>query len=240
MENIILRCSECGELFCPTRYDKYPSYIFDQSDGLFHEEKVDELNVFTSAHGNHSIEELEIVDGSFCSNYPYWEPIRADYIKVEDGTDVFTVKRWRGNINEPLRYEVVNLDLIIGKPILSIQAESIKKQMIADSKLYGFDKTVIELFICLFKSFVFQINIDNLFECGFSMNNPMVSYAKMDEQSKKKFLKLCLRIVGAKQIDALGKFIDDNSEYDDVMNIQVDRRFRLEHTNERATSKKVQ
>lgn len=239
MENIILRCLECGELFCPTRYDKYPSYIFDQSDGVFHEQKVDELNVFTSAHSGHNIEELEIVDGSFCSNYPYWEPVREDYIKVEDGTDVFTVKRWRQNINEPLRYEVVNLDLVIGKPILSIQSESIKRQMIADSKLYGFDKALIELFICLFKSFVFQVNIDNLFESGFSMGNPMVSYAKMDEQSKEKFLRLCLRIVGSRRIDALRNFIDDNSEYDDVMNIQVERHFRLEPTSERITSKRV-
>jgi len=239
MENIILRCSECGELFCPTRYDKYPSYIFDQSDGVFHEQKVDDLNVFTSAHSGHSIEELEIVDGSFCSSYPYWEPVREDYIKVEDGTDVFTVKRWRQNINEPLRYEVVNLDLVIGKPILSIQSESIKRQMIADSKLYGFDKALIELFICLYKSFVFQVNIDNLFESGFSMGNPMVSYAKIDEQSKEKFLRLCLRIVRSRRIDALRNFIDNNSEYDDVMNIQVERHFRLEPTSERVASKKV-
>jgi len=238
MENIILKCSECGELFCPTRYDKYPSYIFNQSDGVFHEVKVDELNVFTSAHRGHRIEELEILDGSFCSNYPYWEPIREDYIRVEDDTDVFTVKRWRNNINEPLRYEVVNLDLVIGKPILSVQAESIKRQMIADSKLYGFDKAMIELFICLFKSFVSQINIDNLFESGFSMSNPMVSYAKMDGQSKEKFLKLCQRIVGSRRINALRNFTDDNSEYDDVMNIQVDRHFWLEPINERATSKK--
>ena len=26
MENVILRCLQCNELFCPTRYDSYPSY----------------------------------------------------------------------------------------------------------------------------------------------------------------------------------------------------------------------
>lgn len=233
MENILLRCTTCNELFYPTRYDKYPSYSFNESDKSFRENENNDLYVFNVEHKDHNISELRIVENSFCSNYAYWKVIREDYLRAEDDLKTYTIRRWRNTIDEPLKYEIINYDIVYGKTKLEMQYIDIKRQMIADLKIYKFDTSVAETIISLYENFVSQITLDDIIECGFSINDPMVSYAKLNDESKTNFLKYCEDTLSFQQIKMLEQFIDNNSEYDDVMNIKIIHSFWLKPTNHR-------
>ncbi|MDQ1328046.1 MAG: hypothetical protein QG641_1331 [Candidatus Poribacteria bacterium] len=228
MENVILRCLQCNELFCPTRYDSYPSYDF-KDNNILKEIKHNDLGDFKNSHNGHKIEKLQVVNGSFFSHYAYWEPVREDYLQITDGSEIYTVRRWRKYINEPLRYQIVNFDIIFSEPILEVQSTDLEKQMIANADRFGFTKTNIRIrkFIKLFKAFVSRLELDNVIECGFSLNDPMISYAKLKDEVRETFLDYCSYKFSATDIKNLRVFISENSEYDDVTNIQVIRPFYL-------------
>lgn len=227
MENVILRCLQCNELFCPTRYDSYPSYNLNGDNDTLKEIKHDDLGNFKNSHNGHKIEELQVIDGSFCSHYEYWEPVREDYLQVTDGSEIYTVRRWRKYINEPLKYQIVNFNIIISEPILEVQSDDLEKQMIADADRFKFIKTNIKKFIRLFKTFVSRLELDNVMECGFSVNDPMTSYAKLKDEIRETFLNHCRNKFNETEVKNLRMFISENSEYDDVINIQVIRPFYL-------------
>jgi hypothetical protein len=233
MENIILRCFQCNELFCPTRYDSYPSYNFNGDNYIFKEIKHDDIGEFKNSHSGHRVEELQVINGSFCSHYEYWEPIREDYLKITDNSEIYTVRRWRKYINEPLKYQIVNFDIIYSKPILEIQSDDLEKQMIADADRFKFTKTNIIEFINLYETFVSRLELDNVIECGFSVNDPMVSYAKLEDEIRETFLNHCRNRFNETEINNLRMFIGENSEYDDVINIQIIRPFYLKPLSKR-------
>jgi len=233
IENVILRCLQCNELFCPTRYDNYPSYDFDKKTGALKEIKRNDLRDFKISHKGHRIEELQVINGSFYSNYAYWEPVREDYIQVTNGSKVYTVRRWRKYINEPLKYQIVNFDVVFGKPILEVQSTDLEKQMRADAAKFGFTKAKIKKFTKRFKAFVSRLELDDLLECGFSVDEPMVSYAKLKDEVREIFLDRCRSGFSESELEKIRIFINENSEYNDVMNVQVIRPFYLKPVSKR-------
>jgi len=233
MENTILRCQQCNELFCPTHYDSYPTYDFDEESKSVREIEMDDQNVFRTAHEGHKISELHVINGSFCSHHAYWEPVREDYVLATDDSQTYTIRRWRKDIDEPLRYQIVNLQIEFGKPYFQVQSSELKKQMIADANTLKLDGTKIEQFVESFGSFVSSIKLEDTLECGLAVNDPMVTYAALKDETIETFLNYCYSMFTHEELKRLRIFIDENSSYDDVMNVRVIRSFRLIPTNKR-------
>ena len=227
MEDIILICRQCNELFCPTRYDTAPSYSFDQETDEIVSVECDDLHDFRDIHRDHDVVEFHVIDGSFCSHYAYWEPIREDYFLASDGTETYTIRRYRRYINEPLKYQIVDFEIVFEKPILKVQEKDLKKQMSIDSTKYNFNKDKIKIFVRLYKSFVSRIELEDLVESGFSRDNPMIVYAKLKAESMGDFLNHCQSVFNKVEIENLRCFISENSEYNDVMNIQITKPYQL-------------
>ncbi len=233
MENIISRCLQCDEIFCPTQYDTFPSYSYDQDSGEFTEIECDDLSKFKDVHRNHSIIKLYVIEGSFCSQYDYWKPIREDYFSASDGNEIYTIRRYRKNINESFKYQIVDFEIVFEKPIVKIQEADLRDQMIIDFAKYGFSKEKIKIFIKLYKSLISRIELEDLESTGFSFENPMVSYARLKDEVKEEFLNRCGSVFDEKEIEILRHFIDENSEYNDVMNVEITRPYLLKPSSNR-------
>jgi len=223
----ILRCLHCNELFRPTEYDSKPAFHFDDESGLIMETEMDDLRAFMKEHEGHKIVELHMIDGSLCSHYAYWEPIREDYLQVTDGVRVYTIKRWRSDINDPLKYEIINARIELRKPILRVQSVELMKQMIADARMLKLDEEEIKKFVQRFESFVPNVELADTIECGFSTDDPMVSYVALDDRNMEEFLSQCRSLFTDEELKRLRVFINANSEYNDVMNVLVIRDFQL-------------
>ena len=227
MEDIILGCLDCNKLFCQTSYDSYPVYEFDAQSKSFQEKETDDKESFIKAHESHKIVELYAIKDSLCSHYPYWEPIREDYMLFTDGNNYYTVKRWRKDINEPLNYEIVNYKIQFTEPVLQVQSKDLRRQMLADIKRLKLDRNKVEEFIERYEDFVSKISLNDVLECGFSSDDPMVTYASLKDEIMESFLKTCHSYFTDDGINILRKYLRENSEYDDVMNIIIKRNFKL-------------
>jgi hypothetical protein len=188
---------------------------------------IDDLQTFLMAHKGHKIVELEIIEGTFFSKNAHWEPIREDYLQATDGYKTYTIKRSRSDINEPMVYNIVDFDIGIEEPIFRVQSVDLKKQMIYDNKILGLSERKIDEFIYRFKSFVSDIDPDDLIEVGLSVDDPSVSYAALKSEAMEKFLYLSGDIFTSEEMKRLRIFIDMNLEYNDVMNIMIIRPFHL-------------
>lgn len=227
MENIVLRCLQCNELFCPTQFDTYPSYSYDQEAGEFIEIERDDLGEFKNNHSGHNIVKLHIIEGSFCSQYAYWDPIREDYFLASSGKEIYTIRRYRKSINKPFKYEIIDMELVFGKPIVKIQEADLRDQMIIDSERYGFSREKIKIFVRLYRSLISRIELEDLEYTGFSFENPMISYGKLKDKVKEEFLDRCKSIFDEREVESIQCFIEENSEFDDVMNVEITRPYVL-------------
>ena len=228
MSDVIFRCEDCNELFRPTGYDSQPAFYFNRKSGSVEEIEMDDLRDFKMAHDGHKVVKLRIIDGSFCSHRAQKEPVREDYFQATDGIQTYTVRRWRKDINEPLRYEVADdVRIEVDKPIPQVQSEELKKQMIADARKLKLDEARIGKFIERFRTFVSGIKMEDMIECGLSADDPMISYAALKDEAVEAFLSYCRSLFTDEELRRLRMFIDENSEYNDVMNVQLIRSFQL-------------
>jgi len=128
----ILACTKCKEAFYPTIYDSYPVYDLNGESKSFIEKDNDDKAQFLDLHKDHRITQLQVVDDSFCSQYSYCDIVREDYFI----STTYTLSRWRKNINEPLRYQIIDAHIEFGKPVIQVQSDELKRQMLAEpSKL---------------------------------------------------------------------------------------------------------
>ncbi len=161
MEDRILGCLDCNKLFCPTSYDSYPAYEFDAESNSFKEKEMEDEKSFFHDHESHKIVELHAVRDSLCSHYPYWEPIREDYMLfTDDRNNYYTIRRWRKDINEPLNYEIVNYKIQLTEPTLQVQSKDLKRQMLADTRRLKLDKNKVEEFVKHYEDFVSNISLN--------------------------------------------------------------------------------
>lgn len=225
--DVILRCMQCNELFRPSSYDSQPIYHFDEKSGSVREVEMNDLDNFMTQHQGHEISRLRIVDGSLCSHYSYWEPVREDYLQATDGIQVYTVKRWRNNVNMPLKYEIVDARIKLDEPAFQAQTVDLKRQMIADAETLGLSEYKINEFAKKFEDLVSQVELCDVIELGSSLDDPMVSYAALEDSVIEGFLKRCSQVFDNEEIQRLRVFIHRNLEYGDVMNILVMHPFRL-------------
>lgn len=229
MENKILGCLDCNKVFYPSNHDSCPAYEFDDESNSFEEKEMDDEKSFLYKHESHKIIELYEVEDSLCSHYPYWEPIREDYMLFTDGNNYYTVKRWRKNINEPLNYEIVDYYIKFSEPVLQVQSKDLRRQMLTDIKRLKLDKNKVEEFVKHYEEFVSNISLNDVLERGCSSDDPMITYASLKDEIMESFLKTCYSYFSDDGIAVLRKYIRENSEYNDVMNIVIKRNFQLIH-----------
>jgi len=232
----ILVCMKCKEAFYPTIYDLYPAYGFDEESKSFIEKYNNDEARFRAIHKDHKITQLQVINDSFYSQYPYWEPVREDYFMATDGSSNYILKRWRKNINKPLRYQIIDAYIEFEKPDIQVQSDKLKEQMIADSNKLGLTERKVNEFVKCYEDFVSGIELNDVIECGSSANDPMVSYAALKAEIMETFINDYYSYFSEDDVlRGLRIFMRDNSEYDDVMNLRVKRCFRLTGNSEQAS-----
>jgi len=225
--NTILKCAQCNDLFRPTEYDSSPSFAFDEVNQTFEEIETDDWKDFISEHDGHRIMELHVMDNPFCSHNAHWELIREDYFQATDGISIFTIKRWRNDINQPFKYEIVPGRISISKPIFQTESVDIKKQMLADVDTYPLSELQIDKFVKIFERFIQTLTEEDVWESRFSSDEPMISHAVLSDEATMRFLEQCKSEFMEGELQRLSKFIGANSDCDDVMSLKVIRQFKI-------------
>jgi hypothetical protein len=206
--NQLIRCKNCDEIIMKTPFDQYPEYEWDtgRSPENFRSIEKDDFQDFLIHHHGHQLENLKIVEDSFVSERAYFEPIKTSFFKATNGKEKFVIKKFRGKIDEPLKYQLISGDYSLKCTAIEIQSEEISKQLKRELKP-PLSQTQIAAFLKLYRAIVENINIHDLERISEESPYPLEIYYKIDDLHLMYLLRNCRNLFKGQEYSAIEEFI---------------------------------
>lgn len=183
--NQVVRCILCDEICVRTAFDQWPEYESPpgRTSEPYRTTEKDDFHDFLKQHGNHQMEHLQVIEDSFVSDKPYFEPMKASYVKATNGKEKFVIKKFRKAIDEPLTYQLIHGDYALKLLKLEIQPEAISRQLNAELNRPPLPQPRVEAFIKLYQKILKTMDIHRLERIPEDSAYPLEIYYKMDEVS---------------------------------------------------------
>ena len=212
MEQLI-RCRKCDEIFLKTPFDPYPEYQWepDRSSETFQIIERDDFQDFLIHHHGHQLENLEIIEDSFVSEKAYSEPVKTSFFKATNGKEKFVIKKFREDINEPLKYQLIPGDYSLKCTNIEIQSEEISRQLKRELKP-PLSQTQIDAFLKLYRHIVENIDIKDLERIPEESHYPLEVYYKLDDLHLIYLLRNCRNIFKGQEYSAMEEFIQRHKD----------------------------
>ena len=191
-----------------TPFDQYPEYEWDPSRSLENIRNIgrDDFQDFLIHHHGHRLENLRIIEDSFVSEKPYFEPIKTSFFKPTNGKEKFVVKKFRKRIDEPLKYQLICGDYSLKCMAIEIQSEEISKQLKRELKP-PLPQTQIDAFLKLYRAIAEDIEIKDLERVSEESHHPLEIYYKIDDIHLMYLLRNCRNIFKGQEYSAMEEFI---------------------------------
>lgn len=207
--NPCIRCIYCNKVFIKTPFDQSPEYQYDPrfSSVTFQSIEKDDYQDFLKEHQGHPLEYLEIIEDSYISEQPYSEPVKVSYVKATNGKEKFVIKKFRENIEDPLRYELILGDYSLELQEIEIQSKEIAQQLKTEFQKHPLSPTQISKFIKLYQRIVEGMDLLQLEPISEESYHPLERYYKLDDVSLYYLLRNCRNIFKGKEYEAMEGFI---------------------------------
>jgi len=192
-----------------TPFDQWPAYesALDRSPNHFRTVEKDDFQEFTRSHRGHRLEDLQILEDSYVSEKPYAEPINVCYFKATNGRERFVIKKYRENIEEPLRYQVIPGDYSLKCSSIEIQSKAIRKQLEAEFRATPLIPAKIAAFLRLFRHIAQTADPTTLEAALEESPHPLQIYYKIDDVSLAFLLRNCRNIFRGKEYTMIEDFV---------------------------------
>jgi hypothetical protein len=212
--NQLIHCINCHAVFLKTPFDRGEEYPLGSFEPLenFRATRRDDFEDFLRSHRGHRLEDLRVVEDSFISEKPYFEPVKASYFKATNGKESFVIKKSRESIDEPLRYQLIVGDYSLKCAYVEIQSEEITKQLARECKETPLPSKKISEFLRLLKHIAETIDVRNLDRIAEESPYPLEVYHKMDDFSLTYLLRNCRHIFNEHEYSAMEAFIHRHKE----------------------------
>ena len=212
--NQLIRCINCDKIFMKTSFDQWLEckVEFSPSPESFTGNERDDFQDFLKNHHGHQLEDLKIMEDSFVSEKPYSEPVKLSYFKATNGKESFVIKKFRDNIYEPLKYQLLFGDYSLKCIGIEIQSKAIKRQMEMEFKGKPLSPKKIAAFLNLYQHIAEIIDIKSLERISEESSCPMEIYYKMDDLSLMYLLRNCRNIFKGQEYLDIEKFIHNHEE----------------------------
>jgi len=226
MIKTLLRCHDCNRLLLLGSHNRAPAWRMRAGDVEPIEIPRDDEEEFRRTHARHRLGKLAVVDGSFVSEGAWSDPMRVTYFEATDGNETVVVRRHRTHLDRPVIYEVVPGRLEVRPVALEVQARDIGRQIEAD--LPGLlDAGEVAHFLRAVEEIAGSLEPEELEEVCVDSRDTLVAYARLDEKHVAEILDRIRTDVPADTLRRLHRFILDNTEGDDVMNLVIRKAFIL-------------
>jgi hypothetical protein len=211
--NQLIHCINCRTIFLRTPFDQNPEYEGErlnspsESPGI----EKDDFQDFLTSHRGHQLEDLQIIEDSFVSEKPYFEPVKISYFKATNGRENFVIKKFRERIDEPLRYQLIRGDYFLKCSDLQIQTEAIRKQL--DKEFNPpLPQSQIAAFLQLYQHIVKNLDVNDLERVPEESPYPLEIYYRMDDFSLMYLLRNCRSIFKGKAYSTIEGFIQRHKD----------------------------
>jgi hypothetical protein len=212
--NELIHCINCNEIFLKTPFDQWPEYEPPPGVSLesFRMIEKDDFQNFLKNHHGHRLEKLKILEDSLASEKDYFEPVKTSYFRATNGRENFVVKRFRANIEEPLKYQVVSEDYSVRCAKIEIQSKEVEQQLRAEFNTKSLPANKIEAFLKLLHYIARTVDIEKLERISEESSNPLEIYYKMDDISLVYLLRNCRNIFDGQEYLKIVEFIDRHKD----------------------------
>ena len=232
MNKTLLRCHDCNRLLLLGAHNRAPAWRIRPGDREPVELQRNDEAEFRRIHAGHRLGDLAVVNGSFVSEGSWGDPMREVYFEATDGNETLVVRRRRTRMDRPVIYEVVSGRLEVRSVAVEAQARDIARQI--EAELPGLlDADDITRFVSAVEEIAGGIEPEDLEEVCVDSRDTLVAYARLDEKHVAEILDLVGQGVAAETLRRLHRFIIDNSEGDDVMNLVIRKAFFLRESPDR-------
>jgi hypothetical protein len=210
-----------------TPFDQIPEYVRDEvivdiqkeHPLEYREVGKNDYGAFSYKHSGHMLENLTIIENSFYSEGPYFDPHRILYFETTNGKETFLIKRWRTSVLEPVRYEVVPAKLEVTTTV-EIQRQDLKKQLVHEMREPSTQEKV-ERFIEIVQEEAQQIDPVHCAAEAIEVTEANISFVPLVEEQIARILKKSSSIFTPEELSRLERFIRQNAEYNGVMTFLI-------------------
>ena len=228
----LYHCKDCDEVFAFTGFDHSPQYQYLPEKGIYREENLEERVAHTAKHDGHHLKKLRLIKGTMISERDYREPVKETYFEATNGRERFVIKKWRGDINEPMSYELIQGSLKIIFDSCEVREKEIKKEWLRFMSKSLQEKGMI--FLSILKEVVTEIMIGKDSRLMFDSSNPLVHYQKLNQRCIRMILKKLKNAVTPMELREIREFIYEQNQADGVMPLLIRKKFFIETENTQA------
>ncbi len=212
--NQLIRCVNCDAVFFKTPYDQWPEYEMGSRGSVESVQSIekDDFKDFLIHHRGHRLEELKIIEDSYVSEKPYYEPVKTSYFRATNGKDMFVIKKFRRRIGDPLTYELIMGDYSLKCISIDIQEQEIIKQLKLEWRLSPPPQNKINAFIKLLRHLAKTVDPRDLERVREESLSPLEIYYKLDDVSLAYLMRNCRGIFKGKEYEEMEGFINRHKE----------------------------
>jgi hypothetical protein len=231
----LYHCKDCDEVFAFTGFDHSPQYQYLPEKGIYREENLEERVAHTAKHDGHHLKKLRLIKGTMISERDYREPVKETYFEATNGRERFVIKKWRGDINEPMSYELIPGSLKIINYVYEVREREIKKEWLRVTSQSLHEKGMI--FLTALKESLPSAKISKDSRMTFHSSNPLVSYQRLSQHCIRMVLKMLRHTFTPLEMKEVREFIHEQNQHDGVLPILIRKSFYIEKAEEHAAHK---
>lgn len=223
----LMRCTKCDQVI------PHPASFGDiEKSSLlpgveWSDADLERQREFFRCHGAHPVEELRVNTDVYISDKPAYEAVKVSYLEASNGQQSFLIRRTKPALDQPATYELIPGKLLVSNVSFNIQEEALRKQMAARNGSTPLTEEKIQKFIRAFRDEVETIGPEMLseeVEVAEEGETPLLSYGIFKEARWESVLRRCAKDFENTDLNKVKKFIDENSQPDDVLSLLVQRK----------------
>jgi len=226
----LMRCTKCDQVIPhPASFGDFekssllPGVEWSSAD-------LERQKEFLRCHGAHPVEELRVNADTYISDKPSDEAMKVSYFEASNGQQSFLIRRTKSGLDQPALYELIPGKLLVSNVSLNIQEEALRKQMAVRNGFAPLTEEMIQKFIRAFRDEVETIGPEMLaeeVELAEEGETPLLSYGIFKDARWENVLRRCARDFEKADLNKVKKFIDENSQPDDVLSLLVERKVSI-------------
>jgi hypothetical protein len=222
-------CRKCDALHHITRFDSAAptDYI---SPGEAREIPEDDRRAFMHRHAGHKLEALKAVGDYYIPQGVVADPMAVAYLKVTNGKREFLLRRSRGDILEPRKFERIDGNLSESPTASRIQERELRRELRLRFRWDDGESLTdgeIERFIALFRAVAGDVPARSGSATQPSFDDDNIKFAALEAATKMLLLERCTSYFSTAEVQALRRFIEAHSNGSDVMTVVLRRQITV-------------
>jgi hypothetical protein len=181
---------------------------------------------FLTEHRAHDLAWFVRHGDEIVSDRALWDPVATVAFEVTDGQRTYVATGSRTSPEEPRVYRFTAGTLRSAGAAILVDDTDLRRGLDLEFYPHALRLGKLDRFVLAVRDVVSHLNPAELPIAFDDANDPMVSVARMPDQSYEELLARCTEIFEPSEIDTVSKFLRDNRDEDGLLALRVRRELR--------------